>query len=338
MGAVYRAWDTTGETEVALKVPHVSPEEDARGLERFLREGRVLAALEHPNLCRIHEVGEFEGTRYIAMEYVAGAKLSEFCGPDDPVEPGQAVATVRVLTRAMAAAHARDIVHRDLKPSNVIVDPELRLVVVDFGLALALDSESGESRLTSAGSLIGTPAYMSPEQARGDIAAMGPQCDVYAAGVILYELLIGRPPFDGPYVSLIAQILTSEPPAPSSIHEWIDPELDAICARAMAKRTDERYPSMEAFDRALTHYLGDEPDAAPIGTPSLAELSVASLGSESSRSAVRRRTRAEDSLRMRRPASSGFGDYVEQLAIWAGGVALVGTAITLFVLWLRTLD
>ncbi len=191
MGIVYRAWHLRLDRAVALKMllagPYARPEER----ERFLREAQAVAALRHPNIVQVHDVGEVDGRPYFTMELVEGGDLAEqIQGVPQPAR--QAADLVATLADAVHAAHQSGIVHRDLKPSNILLTEDGTPKVTDFGLARRLEGDGG---LTLSGAPLGTPSYMAPEQARGDKDAIGPATDVYALGAILYELLTGRPPF-----------------------------------------------------------------------------------------------------------------------------------------------
>lgn len=251
MGEVHLAEDTDLKRRVALKFPHLdSSARDVR--ERFLREARAMAALEHRNICPVYDVGEANGKLFLTMKYIDGRRLSDVLRAGLLV-PREVADLVRRLAVALQTAHDRDLVHRDLKPSNILVDQDGEPVVVDFGLVRG--QESSEDRLTQDGVALGTPAYMAPEQARGEIETIGPAVDVYALGVILYECLTGRVPFEGTALVLINRILTQDPPPPSKRRPGLDRVLEAICLRAMAKEPADRYPSMRDLAAALAAYL-----------------------------------------------------------------------------------
>lgn len=280
MGAVYLAHDTQLDRRVALKVPRFGPDDDA-GCERFLREARAAATLHHPNLCPVFDVGELDGVYYLTMAFIDGHPLSAYIRNDKFLPPTQAAWLVQTLALALQDAHDQGIIHRDLKPANIMIGRKKQPVVMDFGLARR--EASGDERLTHSGAIMGTPAYMPPEQVNGDVAAMGPCCDIYSLGVILYELLTGRRPFDGPIGTLMARILTETPTPPSQLRPELDPALDAICLRALAKRPQNRYPSMREFAADLeawqagtpvnlataTHRPDDEPIVAELDVPSV---------------------------------------------------------------------
>jgi serine/threonine protein kinase len=196
MGTVYLAQDTQQDREVALKVPRLDRGPSAQVRERFLREAKAAATLDHPNICSVYDAGEIDGVLFATMAFIDGRPLTELIRAGKRL-PERAVAVlVRKLARALAAAHEKGVVHRDLKPANVLLTLQNEPVITDFGLALRLGQE--EARLTGEGAVLGTPAYMPPEQVNGETAAMGPACDIYSLGVLLYELLTGRLPFEGP--------------------------------------------------------------------------------------------------------------------------------------------
>jgi serine/threonine protein kinase len=269
MGSVYLARDTQLNRHVALKVPHFNGPERFHLRDRFLREARVAATLAHPNLCPVYDCGEIGGVLYLTMAYLEGKPLAKFIRPDQPLPPRAVATVVRQLALAMAEAHSRGIIHRDLKPTNIMITPKKLAVIMDFGLARRTDE--GEQHLTQSGLLLGTPAYMPPEQLNSDARAMGPATDIYALGVMLYELLAGRPPFQGPLGSLMSQIMTAPPPSLSRWRAQLDPALDAICARALAKKPADRFPSMQAFAAALEDYLRGRYTAPSADTETVVE-------------------------------------------------------------------
>ncbi len=258
MGAVYLVFNTELERDEALKVPHFDAAADPRVHERFLREAKAAAGLDHPNLCPVYDVGLLDGVYYLTMRYLQGKLLSECDGTAQP--PAEAVEIVVKLAKALAAAHAKGVIHRDLKPNNVMMCDEIGPVVMDFGLAKQTDRH--DNALTRIGTTLGTPAYMPPEQVKGDLDRMGPAADVYSLGVILFQLLTGRLPFEGrTSAEVYGQILHTEAPAPSSLRPGPLPAaLDAICAKAIAKTPEGRYASMKEFAAALIDY----PNAAAV--------------------------------------------------------------------------
>jgi len=262
MGAVWLAHDTHLARRVALKVPRFGPGDGPEVLERFFREARAAAAIRHPHVCPVHDVGQIDGIHYLTMAYIDGPPLSDLIEGRGPLPQAPAAALVRQLALALQAAHELGIVHRDLKPGNVLVGPDGEPVITDFGLARR--AEAGEARLTRTGSILGTPAYMSPEQveASGDV---GPASDVYSLGVMLYELLTGRPPFTGPLTEVLWQVRFKEPERPSVLRPDLDPQLEAIVMRALAKQPEMRYGSMDEFAADLGDYLKkEEARAGPV--------------------------------------------------------------------------
>jgi predicted Ser/Thr protein kinase len=276
MGTVYLAQDTQLDRPVALKVPHFAATDGPKVLERFYREARAAATLSHPNICPAYDVGEVNGTHYLTMAYVEGKPLSEYLQPGKSVAQRQAAALVRKLALALHEAHARGVIHRDLKPANVMINQRREPIIMDFGLARRLNKEG--VRLTKAGSIVGTPAYMAPEQVSGDGSQVGPGCDIYSLGVILYELLTGRLPFDGPLTAVLVQVLTQAPVPPSKHRPDLDAGLEAICLKAMAKKIEERHASMSEFAQALADYLrspdGGGPGSKPALKPAAANVSA----------------------------------------------------------------
>jgi predicted Ser/Thr protein kinase len=259
MGSVYKAYDTELYRHVALKVPQFGPEEGAEVLERFKQEARAAATLRHTNLCQVYDVGAIDGTNFLTMEFIQGQSLEGYVTRQKEVSQRFIALVMTKLARALKTAHAKNVIHRDLKPSNIMLrdaDGTLEPVIVDFGLARRIDP--GTARLTQSGLVIGTWQYMTPEQLCGEPDALGPGCDIYALGVIMYELLTGRLPFDAP-----GQVVRGNPAAPSSLRADLDPRLEAICVKAMAASRDARYASMGDLATALTDYLRSATDKSP---------------------------------------------------------------------------
>jgi beta-lactam-binding protein with PASTA domain/predicted Ser/Thr protein kinase len=250
MADVYCAEDLQLGRNVALKVLHSRFAADAEFRERFRREARAAAGLQHQNVVSIYDRGEWDGNYYIAMEYLEGRSLKEIVQQEGPLHPDRAIdITVQVL-RAARFAHRRGIIHRDLKPHNVIVDDEGRAKVTDFGIARA-----GASDMTQTGSIMGTAQYLSPEQAQG--LPVSEPSDLYSVGIMLYELLTGRVPFDGESAVTIALKQVNERPyPPSALNPSVSPELEGVVLRALEKDPRRRYPDADAFIAALEHARG----------------------------------------------------------------------------------
>jgi serine/threonine protein kinase len=261
MGAVYLVENTALGREEALKVPHFDAGDGEAVRQRFLQEARAAAGLRHANLCPVYHVAEQDGVCFLTMPYLEGRPLDDFTGRPQPAR--KAVEVVAKLAQALAAAHAAGVIHRDLKPGNIMMCAGVGPVVMDFGLAR--QTRQLDQRLTQSGTTLGTPAYMPPEQVRGALDQMGPASDVYSLGVILFELLTGRLPFEERTAEVFAKILTVEPPAPSTLRPGLNPALDAICRKALAKAPADRYPTMKAFAAALIDYLRATPPTEGAG-------------------------------------------------------------------------
>ena len=262
MGAVYLVINTELEREEALKVPHFDAADDPAVRERFLREAKSAAKLDHPNLCPVYDVGVLDGVYYLTMRHLKGKLLSEYGGTAQPVR--KAVEIVTKLAQALSAAHAKGVIHRDLKPTNIMMCAGVGPVVMDFGLAKQTGRQ--DRTLTQLGTTLGTPAYMPAEQVKGELERVGPASDIYSLGVILFQLLTGRLPFEGATVAEVyGKILYTEAPAPSALRPGLPPTLDAICHKAMAKTPEGRYASMKEFAAALGEYLKTAPWAEATG-------------------------------------------------------------------------
>ncbi|MGI8558806.1 MAG: protein kinase domain-containing protein [Solirubrobacteraceae bacterium] len=245
MADVYLAEDLQLGRQVALKLLHGRFAEDGEFVERFRREASSAASLSHPNVVSVFDRGEWDGTYYIAMEFLAGRSLKEIVRETGAMEPSKAIELALQLLRAARFAHGHGVVHRDLKPQNAIVDEEGQVKVTDFGIARA-----GASEITQTGSIMGTAQYLSPEQAQG--RPVGEPSDLYSIGIVLYELLAGRIPFDADSAVAIALKQIGElPPLPSTLNSAVSPELDAIVMRALEKAPEHRFADAGEFIAAL---------------------------------------------------------------------------------------
>jgi len=263
MGEVHRALDSQLGRVVALKILRQSRFAEAQTeqdelVQRFLREGQATAALDHANIVRVYDVGSEAGVYYIAMQLIEGQTLADFLDQALP-KPRRSAEIMRAVSLAMAHAHAAGILHRDLKPHNVMLDGEGVPYLTDFGLARRID----DSKLTVSGQLLGTPAYMSPEQARGLGDQVNETSDVYGLGAILYELLCGVPPADGDDLQAVLYIVMhDDPPPPRRRNSEIDMDLETICLKCLEKNPASRYASAAELAADLERYLAGEPVTA----------------------------------------------------------------------------
>jgi eukaryotic-like serine/threonine-protein kinase len=264
MADVWCAEDEQLGRRVALKLLAHRLAEDDAFRERFRREASAAAGLQHPHIVGIFDRGEWDGTPYIAMEFVSGRTLKQLVLEEGPLDPALAVdLTIQVL-RALRYAHKHGVVHRDVKPQNVILDEEGEAKVADFGIA-----QAGASDMTETGSIVGTAQYLSPEQAQGQ--PVSPRSDLYSVGVMLYELLAGRVPFEASSaVSVALKQVAERPVPPSQLRPGISPALEAVVLRALAKEPDRRFASADEFIAALQAALR-APDRAVVLEPTPGE-------------------------------------------------------------------
>jgi serine/threonine protein kinase len=257
MGVVYHARETALNRPVALKVLLAGSHAGARDLARFRAEAEAAAAIQHANVVQVYAIGQHGGLPFMAQELVPGGSLAARLATG-PLMPSDAARVVQGIARGVQAAHDRGVVHRDLKPANVLFGPTGEPKVADFGLA-----KLGDTGLTASGAIMGTPAYMSPEQARGDTKAAGPPADIWALGAILYECLAGRPPFKGQSApDTLRLVCETEPESIRRTARSIPKDLETIALKCLEKEPSRRYSSAGAMADDLAHYLAGEPVSA----------------------------------------------------------------------------
>ncbi len=265
MGIVYKARHHQLRRDVALKMilagKHAGPEQ----LERFLTEAQSVAQLQHPNIVQIFDIGEQDGLPYFSLEFVDGRSLAQVIDKQ-PQDPREAAQTIEVLARTMQYAHDHGVLHRDLKPANVLLSKEGVSKISDFGLAKKVTDDESEN--TRTGTVMGTPSYMSPEQASGLTHDVGPAADQYSLGAMLYEMLTGRPPFlAAKPIDTILQVIHDEPVPPKQLQPGTPVDLETICLKALQKDIDKRYANCTELANDLNRFLNGEPIIArPVGS------------------------------------------------------------------------
>jgi serine/threonine protein kinase/WD40 repeat protein len=265
MGVVYRARQTTLGRIVAVKMILSGRFATEQDVQRFQAEAQSAAALRHPNIVAIHEVGQHEGWHYFSMDFVEGRDLAAILR-ERPLPARKAAVYVRQIAEAIHYAHLHGTLHRDLKPSNVLIDDRDQVHITDFGLAIRVESDSA---LTRTGDVLGTPSYMPPEQAKGLRDLLGPTSDVYSIGAILYECLTARPPFRAEsIVETLQQVIHNEPAAPRLLNPDVPLDLETISLKCLEKEPHRRYATAEQLADDLGRFLNGEPiTARPISRP-----------------------------------------------------------------------
>jgi len=253
MGVVYKATQEGLDRPVAIKMMLPGPAADPEMTGRFSREARSAARLKHPNIVAIHEIGEYRGIPFFSMDFVTGPSLDATM----PMTPKKIAAVIRDVARALHYAHGEGIVHRDIKPQNILLEGGETPRLTDFGLAKDFTSQS---ILSMEGEVMGTPAYMSPEQAQGRTREIGPLTDVYSLGAVLYRMMTGRAPFDAatPY-AIVKKVVEDDPLPPDRIRRDVPVELAAVAMKALSKEPRERYANAEEFAADLDRFIAGDP-------------------------------------------------------------------------------
>jgi tRNA A-37 threonylcarbamoyl transferase component Bud32 len=262
-GYVFRARDTELDRTVAVKIQRAGNLANDEEASRFLREARSVAQLKHPGIVSLYDIGQTEeGVGFLVTEFIEGQTLEARLKSGLP-EPRWTAELLSKVSEALQYAHVHGVVHRDIKPSNILIDPDQQPHLMDFGLA---KRDTGEVSMTSDGRVMGTPAYMSPEQARGESHTVDARSDIYSLGVILYEMLTGVRPFQGERRLLMLQVLEDEPRPPRRLNEHIPRDLETICLKAMAKSAGRRYQTAQELADDLRRFLDAKPiKARPVG-------------------------------------------------------------------------
>jgi tRNA A-37 threonylcarbamoyl transferase component Bud32 len=258
MGTVYEGWDPIIERRVAIKtvkLPETADPETEEALARFRREAQAAGRLTHPNIVAVFDYGETNDLAYIVMEFVDGPPLKSLLDKQERFAVPETLRVMEDLLAGLQFSHERGVVHRDIKPANVMLTSSGQAKIADFGIA-RIESSS----MTQAGTLLGTPAYMSPEQFMGQV--VDARTDIYSSGVLLYQLLTGERPFEGGLSAIMHKALNTEPPAPSQLSVTAPPAFDALVRRAMAKRPEDRFPSAKAFADAIRTALSNQAEPA----------------------------------------------------------------------------
>jgi serine/threonine-protein kinase len=303
MGAVYRALDPLIQREVAVKTirMHLAPREEADFRARFMREAKAAGRLDHPSIVTIYDAGEWHGVAYIVMAYLPGASLREVAVPGRPIPLDACLSIARQVAEGLACAHAAQVIHRDVKPANIMVSPDQRACITDFGIARV----EGVSR-TQTGIILGSPKYMSPEQIQG--LPLDPRTDLYSLGATLYEIATGRPPFGAPGMSimdLMQQVVGDAPPPPRSVNPDLPADVEEVILRALAKDRAHRHADAAALAADLARLAARAGTARPGRSAEAgAPRTLVAADAAKTTSAT---TTAEGFASLRRSSSDGIG-------------------------------
>lgn len=259
MGSVYLAHDTQLNRRIALKIPKVAASGSKRLLQRLQTEAQAAAQLDHPCLCKVYDAGEVNGQCFIAMQFIEGETLKSQLERRNKSIP-ESVSLILQLAEGLSEAHELGIIHRDLKPENIMLNRRGVPVIMDFGLA-KFSTLTGNAAATQAGTILGSPAYMSPEQASGNTQEIDQRSDIYALGTILFEMLTGEWPFNGSAMQILGQKSLLEPTSPLTIRPDLPPRLAHICSRMIAKECVDRYQTLAEVITDLREF--QEPQSEP---------------------------------------------------------------------------
>src|SRR5688572_32949614 len=279
MGVVYEGVDPRLGRRVAIKTilkSHLDDDTAKDFAMRFVREAQAVARLNHPNIVQVYDFGEEGDIAYLVMEFIRGKELKNFFDANERFDLKECVRIMGELCEALEFAHNAGIIHRDIKPANVMIDAQGRTKLTDFGVARVQDSDKTSVERTQAGTMVGTPAYMSPEQITG--GTIDKRTDVFSAGIILYQFLTGEKPFTGGGAWTIAKkIIQEDPPLPSSLNNAVTPFFDAVVNKALSKNADTRYQSARDLGVALKRALegkGEEEDSDKTVVGSLSDFAA----------------------------------------------------------------
>ncbi len=262
MGVVYKARQLDLQRTVAVKMILANQLPSAEEVRRFQLEARAAACLRHPNIVAIHEIGERDGRHYFVMDFVAGESLAARLSRG-PLPIEDAARLLASIALAIHHLHTQGVIHRDIKPSNILLDERSQPYVTDFGLAKIFDTDGGQTRT---GAIVGTPSYMSPEQAAGRNHFISPRSDIYSLGAMLYEMLTGRPPYrEANVLDTLVQVLEGEPILPRRLNAAIPRDLELICLRCLEKDPSKRYPTAAELAADLERFLHGEAVSAHSG-------------------------------------------------------------------------